>query len=78
MRNRFKRMAALLACCLLLGATGCAGAGDDNVFVIGKTGIYHRDECPRLRMALAQTMTRGEALALDCKPCPGCRPDARR
>jgi hypothetical protein len=70
--------AAILAALFLVSAAGCAGAGSDNVVVIEKTKSYHRPECPRVKMAEVRTMTREEALALNCQPCPDCRPDAHR
>ncbi|HEY6191878.1 MAG TPA: hypothetical protein VI215_06060 [Bacteroidota bacterium] len=68
----------LLAAWLVISAAGCAGAGSDKVLVIEKTRSYHREECPRVKMAEARVMTRDEALALNYQPCPDCRPDARR
>jgi ribose 1,5-bisphosphokinase PhnN len=76
--THLRKAAALTAVCFVLGAVGCAGAGRDTVYVIAKTRSYHRGECSRVRMAYARTMTRQEALAFECKPCPECRPDAGR
>ena len=70
--------ALLLAAWLLISAAGCAGAGGDRVIVIEKTKTYHREECPRVKMADVKVMTRDEALALNCQACPDCRPDARK
>src|SRR5260221_873338 len=75
--------ALLLAAWLLFFAAGCAGAGcagagGEMVIVTQKTRTYHREECPRVKMADVKVMTRDEALALNCQPCPDCRPDARK
>jgi hypothetical protein len=78
LKDLLRASAFLLAVCTLLGALSCAGAGRESVYVIGKTRSYHRADCARVRMAYAETMNRDEAIALDYKPCPDCRPDARR
>ncbi len=76
--NRITREVFLLVTCFFLGVAGCASGASDKVVVVEKTKSYHRDDCPRVMMAHAVWMTREEAQALDCKPCPGCRPDSRR
>ncbi len=62
---------------LLLAGSGCSANHKDEVVVILKTKSYHTDECPRVNMANAQVLTIAEAKALDCKPCPGCKPGTR-
>jgi hypothetical protein len=75
---RYRRGIVLLLICLFLGIASCASGAGDKVVVVEKTRTYHRAECPRVMMAHGVWMTREEAQALDCKPCPGCRPDSRR
>jgi hypothetical protein len=57
---------------------GCGSRTADRVLVIQKAKMYHIETCPRVKMANAVFMTREDALALNCKPCPGCKPDGAR
>ena len=54
---------------------GCGHQNPDDVLVIQKTKIYHLQKCTRVNMANTVSMSRAEAQALNCKPCPGCKPD---
>lgn len=56
---------------------GCGQKRNDEVVVIEKTKSYHTDECTRVNMANAKFMTEAVAKALNCKACPGCKPDQR-
>ena len=55
--------------------TGCGHQNSDNVLVIQKTKMYHLQKCMRVNMANAISMSRAQAQALNCTPCPGCKPD---
>jgi hypothetical protein len=72
------RRVALLAAGVILLSSGCGSTSQDKVLVVERTRSYHRATCPRVNMAYTLAMTREEAQALDCKPCPDCRPDSRR
>ena len=60
---------------IILLFAGCGQKRHDEVLVIEKTKSYHIDECPRVNMADTKFMTIAEAKALNCKACPGCKPD---
>ncbi len=62
----------------MLMFAACGQKHNDEVLVVEKTKSYHTDECPRVNMAETKLMTEAEAKALNCKPCPGCKPDQRR
>ncbi|MBI1804285.1 MAG: hypothetical protein HYR77_07445 [Ignavibacteria bacterium] len=66
--------AILIISFMIASLAGCARRGD-CVLVVEKTKSYHTDNCARIHMAHAAWMTRDEARARDCKPCPGCKPD---
>jgi len=54
-------------------AAGCRDHSQD-VVVIEKTGSYHTEECPRVKMAYTEIMPLSQAVALHFKPCPKCKP----
>jgi hypothetical protein len=70
---RFGILVAILVALTVLW-TGCRDHSRD-VVVIDKTGSYHTEACPRVKMAYTEIMPIEEAHALHLKPCPKCRPD---
>lgn len=65
----------LTALLLAVGLIAGCGSGRDEVTAIEKNKTYHRSDCRRVMMADTKTMTHGEALKMDFRPCPYCRPD---
>ena len=53
---------------------GCAKRNQEMVIVVEKTRTYHIEQCPRIVMANAEEMTRGEARKRKYHPCPDCLP----
>jgi methylphosphotriester-DNA--protein-cysteine methyltransferase len=65
---------SLLCVLMIMVIPGCTSLHNDYVVVIEKTKTYHTDHCSKVSMARTTTMTQSEALALNFKPCPGCKP----
>ena len=60
---------------LLLLLAGCSSKKDE-VVVIEKTKSYHREDCARVMMADTKTMSKEDAVKINCHPCSDCKPDS--
>jgi hypothetical protein len=53
--------------------TAVSGSGDDTVVVTGTSGYYHRMSCRNVGIEHKELFL-SDALQIDYKPCPTCRP----